>query len=124
VLRCVGRHEEAIQAYEKAFRLNPFPPTNWLYGLGIAYLLTGQCEQAIEQCLKAVHLEPKSVLNHITLTAVLGACGREEDARSRAKELLKVQPNFTVEYFGKRLTLKNEADRDEILNGLRKAGLK
>ncbi|MBA7693901.1 hypothetical protein ES703_102497 [subsurface metagenome] len=64
------------------------------------------------------------MLNHITLTAVLGACGREEDARSQAKELLKVQPNFSVEYFGKRLTHKNDADKELILNGLRKAGLK
>jgi adenylate cyclase len=124
VLRYVGRSEEAIQAYKKALRLNPFSPTSWIYGLGIAYLFTGQCEQAIEQCLKAVHLEPKSVLNHVTLTAVLGACGREEDARSQAKELLKIQPNFTVEYFGKRLTNKNDADKELILDGLRKAGLK
>ena len=124
VLRCVGRSEEAIHAYKKAFRMNPFPPTNLIYGLGLAYLFTGQCEEAIEQCLKAVHLEPKSVLNHIVLTAVLGACGREEDARSRAKELLKVQPNFTVDYFGKQLANKNDADNDLILDGLRKAGLK
>ena len=124
VFRCVGRSEEAIQAYEKALRLNPFPPTNWIYGLGIAYLFTGQCEKAIEQCLKAVHLEPKSVLNHVVLTAVLGSCGREEDARSRAKELLRVQPNFSVEYFGKQLTYKNDTDRDLLLDGLRKAGLK
>ena len=49
---------------------------------------------------------------------------RKEDARSQAKELLKVQPNFSAEYFGKRLTIKNDADRDLILNGMRKAGLK
>jgi TolB-like protein/class 3 adenylate cyclase/tetratricopeptide (TPR) repeat protein len=124
VLRCVGRSEEAIQAYKKAFRMNPFPPTNLIYGLGVAYLFTGQCEEAIEQCLKAVHLETKSVLNHVVLTAVYGACGREEDARSQAKELLKIQPNFTVEYFGKQLTIKNQADRELLLDGLRKAGLK
>ena len=104
--------------------MNPFPPTNWIYGLGIAYLFTGQCEQAIEQCVKAVHLESKSVLNHVTLTAVLGTCGREEDARSQAKELLKIQPNFTVGYFAKQFTIKNDADRELFLNGLRKAGLK
>jgi adenylate cyclase len=124
VLRYVGRSEEAIQAYKKALRLNPFPPTHWIYGLGIAYLFTGQCEKAIEQSLKAVHLEPRGVLNHVTLTAVYGACGREDDARSQAKELLKIQPNFSVEYFGKRLTHKNDADKELILNGLRKAGLK
>jgi adenylate cyclase len=99
-------------------------PSSVYYGMGVAYLLTGQCEQAIEQALKAVHLDPKSMMNHVVLTAVLGACNREEDARSHAKELLKVQPDFSVEYFGKRLTIKNDADRDLILNGLRKAELK
>jgi len=124
VLRCVGRSEEAIQAYEKVLRMNPFPSSSVYYGMGVAYLLTGQCGQAIEQALKAVHLEPKSMMNHVVLTAILGSCDREEDARSRAKELLKVQPNFSVEYFAKRLTVKNDADRDLIINGLRKAGLK
>jgi len=124
VLRCVGRPEESIQVYKKAIRMNPFAPSSLYYGMGVAYLLTGQCEEAIEHALKAVHLEPKSMMNHVVLTSVLGACGREEDARSRAKELLKVQPDFSVEYFGKRLTIKNDADRDLILNGLRKAGLK
>lgn len=124
VLRCVGRSEEAIQAYEKALRLNPFPPTKWIYGMGIAYLLTGQCQEAIERCLKAVHLEPKIIMNHAVLTAVLGACGREKDARSQAEKLLKFRPNFSVDHFGKRLPMKSEADRELILNGLRKAGLK
>ena len=124
VLRCVGRPEEAIQAYEKSLRMNPFSPSNVNYGLAVAYLFTGQCKEAVEQALKAVHLEPKSVVNHVVLTAILGACGREEDARSRAKELLKVQPNFTVGYFAKQIAFKNDADRDLILNGLRKAGLK
>jgi len=64
------------------------------------------------------------VLAQTALTAVLGACGREEDAQLQAKELLKVQPNFTLEYFAKQLTYKNDADRELFLNGLRKAGLK
>jgi len=36
----------------------------------------------------------------------------------------KLTATLSVEYFGKRLTLKNDADRELFLNGLRKAGLK
>jgi tetratricopeptide (TPR) repeat protein len=40
-LRFAGRFEEAISAYKKAIRLDPIPPTNHLFGLGLAYCATG-----------------------------------------------------------------------------------
>ena len=112
-----------MQAYEKALRMNPFPPSNWLYALGMCYLYTGQCDQAIAQCEKAVQLEPKSLLNRLVLTLAYATCGQEKDARSQAEKVLEIRPKFSVEYFGRRLSFKNAADKEFFLDGLRKAGL-
>ena len=113
-----------MQAYEKALRMNPFPPSNWVYALGMCYLYTGQCDQAIAQCEKAVRMEPKSLLNHLVLTSAYATCGLEKEARSQAQEVLEIQPKFSVAYFGKRLPFKNVADKEFFLGGLQKAGLK
>ena len=52
-LRMADRPEEAIPAYKKAIRLNPIPPTFYLFGLGMSYSLAGQHEKGIEWCEKA-----------------------------------------------------------------------
>ena len=124
VLRFAGRPEEAIALYKKAIRLNPFPPSNWLYGLGLAYLFTGQCQEAIIECEKAVHGRPNDLLAHIALTVAYGLCGREEEARAAATEILRIEPKFSVAYLAKKLTYKNQADKERFIDALRKAGLK
>jgi len=123
-LRYAGRPEEAIAAYEKAIRLDPFPPSTAFYGLGLAYLFTGRCEEAITACKKAVHGRPDDLLSRIALTVAYGLCGREEEARATATEILRIDPKFSVDYFGKKLALKNQADKDRFIAALRKAGLK
>jgi adenylate cyclase len=123
-LRFAGKPEEAIAVYNKAIRLNPFPPSNWLYGLGLAHLFAGHCEEAIVQCKKAVLVEPNSLLNQISLTGTYGMCGREAEARVQASEVLRISPNWSLEYFAKQLTLKNQADKQRFIDALRKAGLK
>jgi len=123
-LRFAGRPEEAIPMYEKAIRLNPFPPSGYVYGLGLAYLFTGQCEEAIAACKKAVHGKPNDLFSHIALTVAYGLCGREEEARATATEILRIDPKFSVDYFAKRLTFKNQADKERYIDALRKAGLK
>jgi adenylate cyclase len=123
-LRYASRHEEAIPIYEKAMRLNPFPPNSWAYGLGFAYLFTERCEEAITTCERAVHGRPNDLFAHIALTGAYGLCGREEEARATATEILRIQPKFSVEHFGKRLKYKSQADKDRLITALRKAGLK
>jgi hypothetical protein len=51
-------------------------------------------------------------------------CGREEEARETAAGVLRINPNFSCEYFAKKLPYKNKADLDLYIGALRKAGLK
>ena len=120
-LRFAGRYEEAIPEYKKAIRLNPIPPTNYLFGLGLAYCWNGQDEEAIKWCEKAVRQDPDSFLTRLMMTMVYSKSGRDEDARAEAAEVLRINPKFSVEKWRKVSTGPNI---DEFTAALRKAGLK
>jgi hypothetical protein len=50
--------------------------------------------------------------------------GREKDARAEGEEVLKMDPNFSLEHFANMLPYKNQADKEYVVDALRKAGLK
>ena len=119
-LRFAGRPDEAIPEYKKAIRLDPIPPTDYLFGLGMAYCWTGQYEEAIKWCKKAVLTSPNSYFPHLMLAAVYSIAGKEADARTESTEVLRIDPKFSVEKFDKRFKSKN---KDLLRNALLKAGL-
>jgi adenylate cyclase len=123
-LRFAGRHEEAIPEYKKAIRLNPMPPTNYLFGLGMAYSWTGQYEEAIKWCEKAVRQDPDSFLTRLMMTQVYSLSGREEEARAEAAEVLRINPKFSVDKWEKASTVKKKTEKERSMAALRKAGLK
>jgi adenylate cyclase len=121
-LRFAGRHDEAIPEYKKAIRLNPIPPTNYLFGLGLSYCWTGQYEEAIKWCEKAVRQDPDSFLTRLMMTVVYNRAGRDEDARAEAAEVLRINPKFSVEKWEKAITA--GPDTEKFNTALRRAGLK
>ena len=77
----------------------------------------GRYEEAITWCEKAVRQEPNSLLAHIMMAVVYSWSGRDEGARVEAAEVLRINPNFSLEKLAKRASPK-------IISALRKAGLK
>ena len=123
-LRYSGKWKEAVPVYEKAFRLNPFPPSSLFWHLGMSYIFTGQTEEAVISCKKAVEANPKDLPAHLALTFSYIASGRGEEAQATAKEILRIDPQFSVDNFSKKtLTYKNPADAERFAAALRKAGL-
>jgi adenylate cyclase len=57
-----GRSEESIPEYKKAMRLNPISPNNHFWSIGLSYAYTGQYQDAIQWCEKAVQKEPDDLL--------------------------------------------------------------
>ena len=41
-----------------------------------------------------------------------------------AREVLKIQPKFSLEYFAKQIPFKNQADKERYVGALRKEGVK
>ncbi len=122
-LSYAGRHEEAIPVFKKAIRLAPFAPAKFYYHLGVAYLHTGQCDKAISACEEAVRRGSNTPGAHHNATAAYSMCGREEEARTAAAEVLRLNPNFSCDHYAKTLPYKNQADIDLMIAALRKAGL-
>ena len=110
------RNEEAISEYKKAIRLNPFPPNSYFWSLGLAFAETGQYEEGIKWCEKAIRQEPDSLMARIMMTVVYSWSGRDDDARAEAAEVRRINPNFSLERFAKRAGPK-------LVNALRKSGL-
>jgi adenylate cyclase len=123
-LSFAGRWEESIPPYQKAIRLDPIPTNLYSYSLGLSYGYTGQYEDAIRWCEKAVRQAPDSLYARIMMTVVYNFSGRAEEARAEAAEVLRIQPKFSLEKFEKKLTYKREQDREKFLDALHKAGLK
>jgi adenylate cyclase len=117
VLTFAGRYEESIPEYMKAIRLNPIPPNRYLWSLGLSYGFTGRYDEAITWCEKAIHQEPSSLFAHIMMAVIYSWSERDEEARAEANEVLRLNPNFSLEKLAERASPK-------IISALRKAGLK
>ncbi len=122
-LRFAGRSVEAIPIYEKVIRHDPFS-TAQHYALGMCYLFTDRLDDAIRVFKEATERNRKDLLAHLGLTSAYSAVGRDDEARNVAKEVLRIDPKFSVESFSRTLNLKNQAEKELFIGGLRKAGLK
>ena len=73
-----GRPKQAIEVYEKAMRLDPHYPAQYLERLGLAHFNSGQFEVAAESLERARERNPD--LAAWTLAAAYGYLGREQEA--------------------------------------------
>jgi adenylate cyclase len=119
-LNYAGRAQEAIPLFEKAIRLNPFPPAFYYMNLGNSYRLLGGFEEAVAMYKKTVALSPNNIIAFVNLAGTCGLMGKEEEAKAAAAEILRLNPKWSIEYYAKTSLFK---DRDRVVEGLRKAGL-
>jgi TolB-like protein/Tfp pilus assembly protein PilF len=117
-----GRPDEAIEYFNKAIRLDPFPPHYFHEGMGFAYLIKGNYEKAITELKKALQLAPMNGGAHFKLAVAYGLLGREEEARASAEKTLELAPIVSVSMYAKTAPFKNQTDLELFLNGMRKAG--
>jgi len=124
VLSFVGRPEEAIRLVEKAMRLDPPPyADDYSLSLGLAYYLAGRDEEAIAPLKRFLTRHPNRLQAHLVLAAVYSELGREAEARAEGEEVLRLNPNFSLEIHRQRAPLKDPAVLERHLAALRKAGL-
>jgi adenylate cyclase len=123
-LNSVGRFEEAVHELKQAVRLDPLSSSFVLRSLAFASSLAGRHEEAIAAGKKAVKKGPNDILAHLIRVFVYDSAGYAEEAQSEVAEVIRLNPKFSVEEFEKRLSLKYHADKDRVIDALRKAGLK
>jgi adenylate cyclase len=123
VVGCSGRWEESIIYGKKSIRHAPFPPLTSFHWLGRAYFMTGQYDEAILTFKKALDRNPNYLPAHAFHAASYSSLGRETEAAAAAKEVLRINPKFSLESYAKTLPYKNKADVERYIAALRKAGL-
>ena len=72
---------------------------------------------------KAVTLSPDDYIAHMLLATTYSLAGRQEEARIEAAEVLRLNPKYSLARTGKLMAFKNQADKELVINALRKAGL-
>src|SRR5262245_15699459 len=109
VLSRVGRSEEALEAAEQALRLKPLVVDRHLESVGIAYALAGRPEEAIAPLKQYLSRYPHTLGAHLILTAVYSELGKAAEARAEAVEVLRINPNFSLEVHKQRVPIKDPA---------------
>ena len=67
---------------------------------------------------------PNDILSHTQLAITYSQMGREKEARAEAAEVLRINPEFSVDNYAKTVTFKDQSEADKLIDALRKAGLK
>jgi TolB-like protein/class 3 adenylate cyclase/Tfp pilus assembly protein PilF len=121
-----NRPGPAIQAVERAMRLNPLGQENQGLKtlLAIAHLAAGRYEEAKDWADEALHERPEGVPS-IRLKAILcGLLGRIEEGKEWLSRLLRLTPDATVNRFNAETsTFLAPEIRAVMAEGLRKAGM-
>jgi adenylate cyclase len=120
----VGRSEEAIPFFQKAIRLDPVGSTGLYLNFGHALRVVGRFEEAISAYKNSLQREPNNIFAHTGKAATHIMMGQEEEARAEAEEVLRINPNFSLDALAKSLPFKNQSMIDNYIGALRKAGLK
>jgi adenylate cyclase len=102
--------EEAIGLIKKVMRLNPDFRPQYPHSLGRAYQVTGQTDMAIKWYKVAVEKNPKWAGPHVDLAAIYALLGREDEMRSEAAEVLRLNPNFSVKGYLERTSLPKDPE--------------
>jgi adenylate cyclase len=118
-----GKYEEAIPLLQKAIRIDPLGSTMHRKHLGNVFLWTGRYEEAVLAYKNVLQRAPDDIYAHVQLVAAYSFMGLENEARAEVKEVLRINPKFSLEFYDKTTILKDRSIIFNIIGALRKAGL-
>jgi adenylate cyclase len=123
VLVFAGDPVRAIEAGERHMRLDPFYPPIAPGSLGLVHYMLKQYSQALPFLRECVSRAPNLRPGHVWLAATYAQLGNIEQARAEAAEVLRIEPNWTIDTQARWTPFKRPEDAEHFFDGLRKAGL-
>ena len=117
---CAGKHHDALDQIQRAFRLNPQPEAYYYWLLGQAYYALRQYQAAIETLRKEVTYRTGS---RRVLAASLAQSGNVAEARREAELYMLNDPHFTITRWTAWQPSRDDATQEHFVEGYRKAGL-
>ena len=120
VLTWLGRPEEGIEWIQNAMRLNPYHPERYWNHLGRAYFVGQRYAEAIEAFSR---ITSPDHTHHAFLAAAHAQIDDEKAAAAHARQVIGLQPEFSIGAYLATLHYKRESDRAHHREALLKAGL-
>jgi DNA-binding SARP family transcriptional activator len=121
----LGDGTRALEEINKAIMLSPYDPLMHAYNTAaaLAYMIDGQYHRAVESSLCAVRQSPGYTAGYVALAISMSLAEHRSEAAWAARELLKVDPTFTVQRFRERSPSCAGPNADLLCDGLTRAGL-
>jgi TolB-like protein/Flp pilus assembly protein TadD len=121
LIACAGEWEKGCEMVESAMRLNPNCPGYFYFARCWGSYRLGKYEQTLEALAQAN--TPKYFHVPAIQAAALGQLGRHEEARKAIQDLLALRPDFATAARQEYSKWYDDEHVEQILDGLRKAGL-
>jgi TolB-like protein/cytochrome c-type biogenesis protein CcmH/NrfG len=122
-LQYAGRAEESLDYFDRAVRLDPHHAGFFLHFMAQAYFQLERYEETVELLRRRLVRSPYSDSSRMLLASCYGYLGKHDAARKAWRELMKINPDFSLEQRRKVLPYKNPEDFEQIVIGLRKSDL-
>ena len=103
--------------------LDPYCPSLWIHFQAQASYQLGRYSEAVSLLKRRILRNPETDASRALLAASYGQMGLFEKAREAWRELLRVNPGYSIEQRRKVMPYKNPEDFELFVEGLRKAGL-
>jgi adenylate cyclase len=122
-LHYAGRSRDAIGPLTTAMRLDPNEQDPFLHYLALAYFGLGRYEEAAAALKRRIIRKPDTDISRVLLAACYGYLGRVEEAQALWQEVLRINPDYSLEHRRRFMPYKDPADFERLVEGLRKAGV-
>ena len=118
----LGKPEQGITYLENARLIDPYFEPSWYWRVrGVVHFTACQYEEAVAALGRSTNR--RSIKTLVFLAASLAQLGRDVEAQECKKEVLRVAPDFSIETCMARQPFRRDADRQHLVDALRKAGL-
>jgi adenylate cyclase len=123
LLNLGGRSEEALKSIDRAMTLDPYFNSLLLYFRAQAAYELGRWPEAVALLKRRILRNPETDASRALLAAAYGQMGLVDEAREAWRELMLINPAYSLEQRRQVLPYKNPEAFERIVEGLRKAGL-
>jgi len=96
ILSSAGRGKEALEAIEKAMRINPHFQVGYIFSKATAHLSLGQYEKANFHYDKGIERYPNFMPNYLLKLVALLSLDKNDELIATRNEILKINPEFKV----------------------------
>ena len=122
-LQYAGRAAEALGYFDRAVRLDPHHADVFLHFMAQAYFQLDRYDEAVELLRRRLVRNPQSDSSRMLLAACYGYLEKHDAAHLLWDEIKEINPDFSIDQRRQVLPYKNPENFEQIVNGLRKAGL-